>query len=300
MSDKVIKIDVPEEFSEGLVNRFGKKAEVWLESVPGLLSDRLGAWGLVIEDEQILHGAMGLIFFVKKGEEKLVLKISWLDDLTESENKALRIWSGNGAVKLLEYDAKTHASLMERLGNQSLNDIDIATAGVEAGRLIKKLGVGVQEGFPRLDARLKVIESYLAKRRLEVGDSGFDWELIKELILRRGKDMRNLLTHGDIGYLNILRANDGSWKAIDPKPMIGDLEFSVPELMWDRIDELRDANVVEHLERIVEAGCLDRQKAIEWTIIRAVDYYYWGIENGLDIDPPRCLRLYKILEGEII
>jgi len=299
MSD-VLLVDIPEGFAEGLVNRFGKRAEEWLESVPRLLSDRLGAWGLSLEDEPILHGAMGLIFFVKKGEEKLVLKLSWLDDLTESENEALKIWGGNGAVKLLEYDAGTHASLMERLSSESLNDIDIVSAGVEAGKLIKKLGVVVEDGFPRLDARLGVIESELSERRSEFGDSVFNWELIKELILRRAEEIHSFLAHGDIGYSNILRADGGSWKAIDPKPMLGDLEFSVPELMWDRIDELQDDEIIEHLERIVASGELDRQKAIEWTIIRAADYYFWGLEHGLTIDPPRCLRLYKTLVGEVV
>lgn len=300
MSDGVNNIRIPEEFAEGLMSRFGREAEGWLKKVPRMLGDRLQDWDLSLEDKPVLHGAMGLIFFVKKEEEELVLKLSWLDDLTESENKALRIWGGNGAVKLLEYDDRTHASLMERLGIKSLNDIDIVSAGIEAGKLIRKLGVEVKDGFPGLSKRLRAIELELIERRLKFGDSGFDWELIKKIILRRGDNIDDLLSHGDIGYLNILSSSDGSWKAIDPKPMIGDLEFSIPELMWNRIDELQDDEIIEHLDRIATAGELDRQKAIEWTIIRAVDYYFWGLENGLTIDPPRCLRLYKVLVEEVV
>lgn len=295
-----ISINIPYEFTEGLIKRFGSDAEKWLKSVPKLLKDRLEVWGLKLDNEPVLHGAMGLIFFVSKGNEKLALKLSWLDDLTRSENKALRIWNGKGAVKLYDYNEQAHASLMERLGSRSLNDIDIVSAGIEAGKLIRRLGVKIKDGFPRLDKRLGVIESELANMRFKFRDSGFDWELVKEVILRRGRSIDNLLSHGDIGYLNILSASDGSWKAIDPKPMIGDLEYSVPELMWNRIDELKDGEIIEHLDRIVNAGELDRQKAIEWTIIRAVDYYFWGLDNGLTIDPPRCLRLYKAFVEEML
>lgn len=129
--------------------------------------------------------------------------------------------------------------------------------------------------------------------------SAFDLDLVDEIIARRIPLIKNRLCHGDLGYLNVLQAYDKEWKAIDPKPMIGDIEFSVPELMWTRIDEIKDSGIIKHLDRIVQAGGLERQKTIDWTFIRTVDYYFWAIDNGLTIDPKRCLRLYKALINEL-
>ena len=293
-------IEMPDDFSKSLIERFGREAESWLEDIPNILSKKLDDWGLELKSSNPLHGAMGLVFFVSSCGEDLVLKISWFDNLTKSENAALKIWDGDGAVRLLDYDSSTHSSLMERLSSESLEDINIKQAGIEAGRLIKKLGVKSGYDFPKLAERLNDIDSSFAQCSLDLNGSDFDWEFINKLISRRRKGVDNLLSHGDIGYLNILKSKSGEWKAIDPKPMLGDLEFSVPELMWSRIDELKDNEIIEHLVRIVNSGNLDRKKAIEWTIIRAVDYYFWGMDNGLTEDPPRCLRLYRTLKKEIV
>lgn len=294
-----VLVNIPDDFAEGLVNRFGDEARGWLRDVPRALGIKLKDWNLELDGSKVLHGAMGLIFFVKRGGEKLVLKLSWRDELTESENKALKLWNGVGAVRLIDYDPEHHVSLMERLSSRSLNEISPKDAGNEAGKLIRKLGIKVSDGFPKLKDRLENIKKDFDVWR-SGDDSGIDWDLVDRTIKYREEDIDSYLSHGDIGYLNILATDDGEWKAIDPKPMIGDLEFSVPELMWNRIDELGDDEVVMHLERIVDAGGLDRQKALDWTLIRAVDYYFWGLENGLTTDPQRCLRLYNVLAKELV
>lgn len=289
-----LDIQIPDYFSESLKTRFGIEADAWLENVPDLANRKLMDWNLTLENGTPLHGAMGLVFFVKRGNEQLVLKISWRDELTEEENKALRLWDGNGAVKLLEYDSVNHVSLMERLTKLSLAEINIAEAGIEAGRLIRKLGIKCEMGFPKLEDRIRKIRAELAMRK-DSGQKIFDLGLVDELINRRILSIDSHLSHGDLGYLNVLQAHNKEWKAIDPKPIIGDLEFCLPELMWTRIDEIDNAGVVPHLERIVKAGNLDKQKAIDWTIIRAVDYYFWAVDNKLTIDPKRCMRLYECL-----
>jgi len=42
---------------------------------------------------------------------------------------------------------------------------------------------------------------------------------------------------------------------------------------------------------VIDGGQLDRDKAIAWSFVRAVDYWLWGLENGLTIDPDRCERV---------
>ncbi|MGA8115949.1 MAG: aminoglycoside phosphotransferase family protein, partial [Actinocatenispora sp.] len=112
--------------------------------------------------------------------------------------------------------------------------------------------------------------------------------------LQRGlaADAGTDLVHEDLHYGNVLAGTRRPWLAIDPKPVAGDPERSVPELMWTRIDEAADATGVRDvLAAVVAAGGLDRAKAEAWTYVRAVDYWLWGLAVGLTEDPVRCHRL---------
>ncbi|QDP95432.1 hypothetical protein FOE78_05490 [Microlunatus elymi] len=62
-------------------------------------------------------------------------------------------------------------------------------------------------------------------------------------------DPGNTLVHGDLHYGNIRAGIRKPWLALDPKPAIGNQERSVPELMWNRIDDAQDAAAVHDLLR---------------------------------------------------
>jgi streptomycin 6-kinase len=40
---------------------------------------------------------------------------------------------------------------------------------------------------------------------------------------------------------------------------------------------------------------LDRAKAIAWGFVRSIDYWLWGLDNGLTSDPVRCQRIASAL-----
>ena len=84
--------------------------------------------------------------------------------------------------------------------------------------------------------------------------------------------------------------------AIDPKPIAGDPEYAVPELLWTRVDEVDGTEGVRRLLAVlVDHGTLDADKAHGWAIVRCVDYWLWGVENGLTEDPKRCWRILEAL-----
>ncbi len=49
------------------------------------------------------------------------------------------------------------------------------------------------------------------------------------------------------------------------------------------------------LAAITHAAALDPAKARAWTIVRAVDYWLWGLDHGFTEDPVRCHRLLDAL-----
>ena len=49
------------------------------------------------------------------------------------------------------------------------------------------------------------------------------------------------------------------------------------------------------LAALTRAAALDPVKARAWTIVRAVDYWLWGLDHGFTEDPVRCHRLLDAL-----
>ena len=67
-------------------------------------------------------------------------------------------------------------------------------------------------------------------------------------------------------------------------------------LSVDEADELPDPQAITGLfGTLIAKGQLDRPKATAWSFVRSIDYWLWGLENGLTIDPLRCQRIASAL-----
>ncbi len=83
---------------------------------------------------------------------------------------------------------------------------------------------------------------------------------------------------------------------VDPKVVVGDLEFGVAQLLWTRLEDIEACGGLERQFRaLTVAGWLDPTLAREWTLVRCVDYWLWGISVGLTYDPARCERIVEWL-----
>jgi streptomycin 6-kinase len=228
-----------------------------------------------------------------------VLKLSWPAERAVEEARALAAWSGQGAVLLLEADAQAGALLLERLdATRTLDSLDLRAAAQVAGRLLRRLAIPAPEGVRPLQAVASDIAASLPGRQARLGRPvPEDWlaiagNLAHELGARAG----DRLVHADLHYGNVLAGNREPWLAIDPKPVAGDPEHAVPELLWTRVDELEDGAAIRRLLTVLaDSGQLDGDKARGWAIVRCVDYWLWGLGNGLTEDPERCRRILAAL-----
>jgi streptomycin 6-kinase len=73
----------------------------WLDRLPALLEECREQWSLELE-EPFADAFASLA--VPAGD--VVLKIQFPDHESEHEAEALRVWDGDGAVRLLEHDAR--------------------------------------------------------------------------------------------------------------------------------------------------------------------------------------------------
>ena len=102
-----------------------------------------------------------------------------------------------------------------------------------------------------------------------------------------------VLLHQDFHGANVLRSGDG-WRAIDPKPLVGDPAFDAASLLRDRRDSLRDdpraeRRVRRRLDLLSEALELDRERMRLWGIAHALA---WGVsDDSWHEDHIACARL---------
>jgi len=275
------------------------EGRAWIMALPALLDRLCRRWRLEVEDGAAARGYHGVVVPVRRGPERYVLKLTWPVERSVDEARALAAWRGHGAVLLLEADLAAEALLLERLDpTRTLNRLDLGAAAQVAGRLLRRLAIPAPDGVPPLRAVAGEIEVSLPGRQERLGRPVPEGWLAAagDLAYELGASAGDRLVHADLHYGNVLAGTREPWLAIDPKPVAGDPEHAVPELLWTRVDELEDAQAVRHsLAVLAGSGELDGEKARGWAIVRCVDYWLWGLENRLTEDPKRCQRILAAL-----
>lgn len=256
-------------------------------------------WGLTLSGEAP-KGEWNTILAASRRGVPCVLKIAGPEHNAIDEAIALEAWNGNGAAQLLEADRDHGALLLERLDpDRTLRTAELATAAEIGGRLIHELAVPAPAGLPLLADIVSQKPGILRHRQGALGEPvpGRWIDIACGLACDLATDPGNQLVHGDLHYDNILAGSRRPWLAIDPKPVTGNPERSVAELMWDRIDEATQPHEIHALfAALTRTGMLHPDRARAWTIVQAVDYWLWGLGAGLTEDPRRCERLLATLD----
>jgi len=256
-------------------------------------------WGLTLSGEAP-KGEWNTILAASRRGVPCVLKIAGPEHNATDEAIALEAWNGNGAARLLEADRDHGALLLERLDpDRTLRTAELATAAEIAGSLIHELAVPAPAGLPLLADIVSQKPGILRRRQGALGEPvpGRWIDIACGLACDLATDPGTQLVHGDLHYDNILAGSRRPWLAIDPKPVIGNPERSVAELMWDRIDDATQPHEVHALfAALTGTGMLHSDRARAWTIVLAIDYWLWGLGAGLTEDPRRCERLLATLD----
>jgi streptomycin 6-kinase len=269
-------ITVPTGFGEGL----GEGAPEWVATLPRLATKACARWRLT-PDGPLMNGFCAVVLPVRRADgHPAVLKLSWVDRETEHEPLALRLYDGNGAVRLLDHDGELGALLLERLDPHSLDDepIDLAV-GVIGDLLRRHRGIQAPDGFRRFASSLRdhpAVPGRLLDAAREAGT----------------RPMGTTLVNEDLHYENVLRGDREPWLVIDPKPLSGDPEYCMIPLLWNRFDELDGhQGLTGRFTAICDAGELDPGKARDWTLHRAVANWIWCLEEGIDDMAAICAEI---------
>jgi streptomycin 6-kinase len=291
-------IIIPQNFAAATVTREGEAGRKWIDELPHLVETLCAQWGLVV-DGPVMHGYLGLVVPVQRGDASCVLKVSWIDESNQDEAAALAAWGGQGAVRLLEVQPSLGAMLLERLDyTRSLSRVQIEEAIAIAGGLLRRLAIPAPAGLRSLQTVAAELAQNLPQRWERVGRP------LPRRLLDQACDLANqlgpaaggLLVNYDLHYDDVLAAKRELWLAVDPKVVVGDPEYGIAQLLWCRLEEIEAQSGLDVYFRVVTgAAALDPELARGWTLVRCVDYWLWGLSVGLTEDPARCETITRWL-----
>jgi streptomycin 6-kinase len=256
----------------------------WLATLPELATGYARRWSLT-PDGDPLFGHAGVVWPVRRADgTPAMLKLSWPHDEAFDEGVALRHWAGNGAVRLLEHDGEDYALLLERLDPDRMLHTEPIDEAVEvAGSLLRRLAVPAP---PLLRSVRQVAGRWVTELPAESKELGGPvpdgmMAAVVEHCRSLGPRAGTLLVNEDLHYFNVLRGEREPWLVIDPKPIVGDPEWGVIPLLWNRYEETGGAQgIADRFEAIVRTAALDRDRAVAWTLVRAVDNWLWYAGNA--------------------
>ncbi|WP_432941295.1 aminoglycoside phosphotransferase family protein [Kribbella sp. CA-253562] len=278
-------IDVPEAFAREISGRENASGRAWIDALPGLVDQALRQWELT-PSGAVMHGGVGVVVPVRRGDgTAAVLKISFPHPGNVAEPKALAVWAGRGAVRLLENDAQAFAMVLEQASRGSLRDVpDAVERVVVAGRLNRRLAVAAPDDVPSLrvvaEGWAKEIES--RHRRLRAPLAGRLVGRAVEACRHLAAEQPNLLVHGDMNFSNVLRSEREPWVVIDPKGWAGDPAYDAVYLLRDRWPSMAELvkTLSYQLGAFAEAAELDRERVMRWVQACAVKDALWSLEFG--------------------
>jgi streptomycin 6-kinase len=261
-------------------------------------------WRLLVQES--FETNTSVISFVRRDGELLVLKLIKQPGDEWRGGEVLSALNGNGVARVHEFTAG--AMLLDRLepGN---NLVALSSAGrdEEATDILSDVITKISS----VDAVANVNGCATLEdwgdgfaRYLGTGNEQVPRDLVEsaqlvfaDLCASQG---RKRLLHGDLQHYNVLFDLKRGWMAIDPKGVIGELEYEIGAILRNPVERpelfLSPSIIERRINQLVSKLDLNRERVLAWAFSQAVLSEVWGVEDGFDVDaasPP--LELARII-----
>jgi streptomycin 6-kinase len=281
--------------------------------ISAALSDRIQQrareWGVAIENT--FETESSLIAFGRRINQPVVLKIVKQPGDEWRSGEILNAFDGKGVARV--YEQAPGALLEERLrpGN-SLVDLALNGRDEEATDILA--GV-IQQMSARASSR-SPLELPKACATVQDWAKGFDRyiasgnnQIPTDLVATGQRVYSGLcasqrqprLLHGDLHHYNVLFDSDRGWLAIDPKGVVGEIEYEIGAVLRNPFERpelfLSRSTIERRLKQFMNKLDLDYERTVAWGFAQAVLSAIWEIEDGFVVDALNpSLRLANVIQ----
>jgi streptomycin 6-kinase len=284
-------LNLPSEFVANIEGVFGKAGRQFLANLPASIEEASQKWSLT-DVHPSPELSYNFVAFAKRGEEQVVLKMGAPNRELKSEMATLRLFNGEGACRLIDYDVRKYWMLLERL------QPGVMLATLEDDEQATHIAVDVMQRIwrpaPKDAVFIRLSDWFDGLKKLRPhfkgGTGPFDQKLV-ERVESSVKDFfaenhKLVLMHGDFHHYNILSSERG-WLVIDPKGVIGPACYEVGPLLINPWGDLLNGNNYRQLTRrridiLHEKLGFERERIREWGLAHAVLSAWWSIEEHGD------------------
>jgi streptomycin 6-kinase len=254
-----------------------ESARSWTATLPSIIDELRGRWALTVGEPYEPGGRCSWVAPARTAAgEAVVLKIGWRHPEAEHEADGLRIWAGEGAVRLYDTHttADTAALLIERCapGTPLGHTLPEPEQDVIIAKLLRRLwieppaGHGIRPLSQMCDMWAGSVERSDSPGGLDPGIARAGVALFREL--PRTAD-RAVLLCTDLHAENVLAAQRESWLTIDPKPYFGDPAYDVLQHVFNCETRLL-TDPVGLADRMAGLLDLDAERVRRWLFARCV------------------------------
>jgi streptomycin 6-kinase len=237
-----------------------------------------------LEIEVSFETESSIISVVSRAGESLVLKLIKQPGDEWNAGEVLSGFDGRGVVRV--YEHRGGAMLLECLRPGSslsqMNDDEEATETI--AHVIKQMS-------PReAPADCSTVADWGKgfARYLASGDKQIPGDLVesaKEVFADLCASQTKVrLLHGDLHHYNILADANRGWIAIDPKGVIGEIEYEIGAVLrnpFERPELFLSRRVIERrLKQFVTILNIDYERTLAWAFAQAVLSAIWQVEDG--------------------
>ena len=267
---------IPADVSRFVAHYFGASGRAWLEQLPAVIASAATRWGLDIE-HPLSGGLLSCVLATRRRDgTPAVLKIAGPWAPARHEALALEHWDGGPAPRLLDFDDRLSALLLERIWP---GDVPAGESCDQVARLISTLHAAppTRSQMAVLPSLAEAVEQQFVMAAAEASArSEAEFAALAPKIQRARHAAAELLgnfagpsvlLHGDLEQRNIVRCQQRGLAAIDPAPCIGDPAYDAA--YW-AANEQQGAGLEQRCHTLAMHASLDPRRVLGWASIIAL------------------------------
>lgn len=283
-------MELQEKFVQSVRMYFNLQGEEWLSRLPEIIQYCENKWNLQMKEPYALSINYVAPAVMENGSE-VVVKICIPGKGFQDELAVLRLFNGKGMVKLIEYDQDNGIFILEKLtpGGTLAEVHDDEEACRIASNVVRKLSVVAPKNckIPSIKVREDNLRGFVEKHPDGIGPFSKD-TLEKALTiftyLNNTTTQQNLL-HGDFHHYNVLSSENNHWTAIDPKGLVGEIEYDLIQYMLNKLPEKHAYDVIKRrVEIFTEELQLNEQRLLLWGYCHTVLSTSWSVDDKGNYD----------------
>ncbi len=273
------------EFVKNVRLYFEEQGEEWLDDLPSLIRYCEKKWTMKIGEPYELSINYVAPAILSDGTE-VVIKLCIPGEGFQHELEALRLFNGKGMVRLIDSDAEKGVLILEKLtpGHTLASLEDHEKAAHIAAKAIKQLKTPApaQTILPTTKAREENLRKQIISHPNGIGPITRDTldRALEIFTYLNETSEQHYLLHGDFHHYNVLSSGNGEWTVIDPKGLVGEIEYDLIQFLLNRQTQHAYEVIGQRVETFTNELNLNKKRLLLWGYAHTVLSTAWSVDTN--------------------